>query len=204
MSHAVQSPDPLLERLLMFVGEGGDVFTPARDVITFEGIRQMTDIVGDRNPAYCDPLFAKKSVFGEIIAPPASALSWAQNGWEPVPGTDWVGPDGIRRFRQDPNSKRRQGSEPNQAADPAAQLRAVLHEAGFVAPAVTNGEVEFVRQMRVGDRLVYSNAKVEAVVGPKKTALGTGYFVTTSSRVRDLQGEDVCRMRFVIYHSKPH
>ena len=168
----------------------------ARDRITIEGVRQMVESVGDQNPIYTEEEFASKSRFGTIIAPPYSVLSWSVRNWEFVPDADWTGPDGHRRYRQDPNPKRLGGQRDSRSNEPFAQMRQLLNDHGYTSIAVTTGEAEFARQLTIGDQLSYSSRRVESVVGPKRTALGEGYFLTTSVDVRDQAAALVCRMRF--------
>jgi uncharacterized OB-fold protein len=56
----------------------------------------------------------------------------------------------------------------------------VLDEAGFTSVVATNCEQEYHRYLRHGEHVAVS-AMLESVTGPKRTALGEGWFVTTRS-----------------------
>jgi acyl dehydratase len=79
---------------------------------------------------------------------------------------------------------------------------AVLAEAGFTGTLATNSELEFVRYLRLGDRLE-SSVVLEAVSERKSTRLGVGYFVTWLTTYTDAVGEVVGRQRFRIYKFRP-
>ncbi|MGH3738504.1 MAG: bifunctional MaoC family dehydratase N-terminal/OB-fold nucleic acid binding domain-containing protein [Micromonosporaceae bacterium] len=64
--------------------------------------------------------------------------------------------------------------------DPLGAMMAVLDEAGFTAVVATNCEQTYHRYLRVGERLSVTS-RLEEVTGPKRTALGEGWFVTTRS-----------------------
>ncbi|TNC29030.1 bifunctional MaoC family dehydratase N-terminal/OB-fold nucleic acid binding domain-containing protein [Amycolatopsis alkalitolerans] len=64
--------------------------------------------------------------------------------------------------------------------DPLGAILAVLDEAGYTSIVATNSEQSYRRLLQHGER-VASTTKLEGVVGPKRTALGEGYFVTTTT-----------------------
>jgi hypothetical protein len=53
----------------------------------------------------------------------------------------------------------------------------MLHEAGFTGVVATNCEQTYDRYVRLGEEL-RTTSRFEGVTGPKRTALGEGYFVT--------------------------
>ncbi|AYH43533.1 MaoC family dehydratase N-terminal domain-containing protein [Azoarcus sp. DN11] len=181
------------ERLSAFVGKGGERFTAARDVVTREGIRKMIEVVGDRNPVYRDVEFAAHSVHGAIVAPPGSLISWWQNCFEPVASTDWVDEQGIRHFRLDPLPAR--GTAAAATSTPYDEALRILASAGYTSVAGVGGELRIKRYPCVGDRLSYSDQRLESLVGPKRTGLGTGYFPTRTTYVRDQHGHAVAEIR---------
>ncbi|WP_406072434.1 OB-fold domain-containing protein [Streptomyces sp. NBC_01020] len=63
------------------------------------------------------------------------------------------------------------------------ELFALLDGAGCTAVVATDCEQEYLRDLRPGDRITF-DAVIESVSERKKTALGTGYFVTTRMDVR--------------------
>lgn len=64
------------------------------------------------------------------------------------------------------------------ADDPLHAMMMVLTEAGFTAVLGTNCEQSYDRYLFVGEQVRVATA-LESVVGPKQTAMGTGYFVTS-------------------------
>jgi hypothetical protein len=117
-------------------------------------IRNWAEAIGDANPVYADAGAAARSVHGGLVAPPAMAQVWTMGGLHPVrDGTD---------------------------DDPLHLMSAVLDEAGFTSVVATNCEQEYHRYLRPGEHVAVS-ATLESVAGPKRTALGEGWFVTTRS-----------------------
>ncbi|GHF04919.1 DNA-binding protein [Amycolatopsis deserti] len=88
--------------------------------------------------------------YTEGIAPPAMAQVWTMNGLHGQRAAD----------------------------DPLGAMMAVLDEAGYTSVVATNSEQTYHRYLRVGEHVSASTA-LESVVGPKRTALGEGWFVTT-------------------------
>ena len=66
------------------------------------------------------------------------------------------------------------------AGDPLSAMSAALDEAGFTSVVATNCEQTYHRYLRHGER-VEVRSRLRDVVGPKRTALGEGWFVTTES-----------------------
>jgi uncharacterized OB-fold protein len=86
----------------------------------------------------------------EDVAPPAMAQVWTMFG--------------LRGERPDD--------------DPLGAMITVLDEAGYTSVVATNSDQTYHRYLRYGEQ-VSVTAKLDSVVGPKKTALGEGWFVTT-------------------------
>lgn len=125
----------------------------ARDPVNLPAIRNWTDAIGDTNPLYTDAEFAARSVHGELVAPPAMVQVWTMPGLQPPL------PDGAD-------------------TDPLGQLMRTLDEAGFPAVVATNCAQTYHRYLRHGE-LLSLRAELTEVTGPKRTALGEGWFVTT-------------------------
>ncbi len=87
------------------------------------------------------------------------------------------------------------------ADDPLGLMSAVLDEAGYTSVVATNCDQEYSRYLRVGERIAVRTRLLD-VVGPKRTALGEGWFVTTRSTwlVAD---EPVATMDFRILKFRP-
>jgi uncharacterized protein len=125
---------------------------PARDPVNLPMIRNWAEAIGDANPVYTDAEAAARSVHGGLVAPPAMAQVWTMRGLHPAADDD----------------------------DPMGQMSAVLDEAGFTSVVATNCEQEYHRYLRHGEQVAV-RSRLESVTGPKRTALGEGWFVTTRS-----------------------
>jgi uncharacterized OB-fold protein/acyl dehydratase len=64
--------------------------------------------------------------------------------------------------------------------DPLGQMSNVLDAAGYTSVVATNCDQEYHRYLKIGEQLSVRSALLE-VTGPKRTALGEGWFVTTRS-----------------------
>jgi uncharacterized protein len=125
----------------------------ARDPVNLPAIRNWTDAIGDTNPLYTDADFASRSQHGQLVAPPAMVQVWTMPGLQPpAPG----------------------GGD----ADPLGQMMKTLDEAGFPAVVATNCSQTYHRYLRHGE-LLSLRSELAEVTGPKRTALGEGWFVTT-------------------------
>lgn len=62
--------------------------------------------------------------------------------------------------------------------DPLSRMMTVLTDEGYTAVLGTNCEQTYERYLRVGEQVRVTSA-LDSVVGPKNTAMGTGYFVTS-------------------------
>jgi uncharacterized protein len=80
-------------------------------------------------------------------------------------------------------------------------MSAVLDEAGFTSVVATNCEQEYHRYLRHGEQVTV-RARLESVTGPKQTALGEGWFVTTRSTWY-AGAEPVASMLFRILKFRP-
>jgi acyl dehydratase len=163
---------PLLERLRALVGAKNPPEI-ARDPVNPAMIRHWCDAMTDANPVYTDPEFAARSVHGGLVAPPAMLNAWNMPG---LPG--------------------RRGD------DASMNPMRALDTAGFTSVIATNSEHEYVRYLRVGDRLHATNELVE-VSEEKQTALGLGHFVTSRTTYRTEGGEEVGRMFFRLLKFRP-
>lgn len=109
----------------------------------------------------------------EQVAPPAMLQVWCMRGLTPPPA------DTVQ-----------------------TRLRTLLRDAGYVGVVATNCTQDYTRDLRPGDHL-REERMVESVVGPKRTALGDGFFVTTRSRFDDAGGETVAEMTFRVLYFRP-
>ncbi len=69
--------------------------------------------------------------------------------------------------------------------------------AGYIGVAATNLEQDYLRELRLGERVTEA-ATLESVSDEKKTGLGSGFFLTILHEFRVDDGEVVGRMRFRI------
>jgi uncharacterized protein len=123
-----------------------------RDPVNQPMVNNWVEAIGDENPLYVDPDAAAASVHGELVAPPAMAQVWTMGGL---------------------NAKR----DPE---EPLYATMAMLDEVGYTSVVATDSEQTYLRYLRAGEQ-VSLTSRLESVVGPKRTALGEGYFVTTKN-----------------------
>jgi uncharacterized protein len=154
---------------------------PAPDPVNLPMIRHWVQAMGDTNPVYTDAGAAARSVHGGLVAPPAMTQVWTMRGLQPAGGEDSVG-------REEP-------------ADPLGLMSAALDEAGFTSVVATNSEQEYHRYLRLGEHVTV-RSRLEGVTGPKQTALGEGWFVTTRSTWY-VGTEAVASMKFRILKFRP-
>lgn len=161
------------------MGSGGPSDAP--DVVNLPMIRHWVDALDDRNPVYLDESIAAASRFGGIVAPPAMLQAWTMAR----PRIEGIAARGGAADEIDPTSP-----------------IAILTDGGYPATLATNSELEFVRYLRIGDRL-RSETALESVSERKATGLGLGYFVTWVTTFTDDLGEVVGRQRFRILKFAP-
>ena len=85
--------------------------------------------------------------------------------------------------------------------DPLGQMSRVLDEAGYTSVVATNCDQTYHRYLKLGEQLSV-RASLLDVTGPKRTALGEGWFVTTRSTWFS-DGEPVATMDFRILKFRP-
>jgi uncharacterized OB-fold protein len=110
---------------------------------------------------------------GERVAPPAMAQVWTMYG--------------LR------------GQRP--ADDPLGAMVSILDRAGYTSVVATNCEQTYHRYLRVGEH-VSVTSRLGDVTGPKRTALGEGWFVTTLSTWY-AGDEPVAEMMFRVLKFRP-
>ena len=159
-------------------GSGKPMVAP--DPVNQAMIRHWCYALEDMNPVYLDPEFAARSRFGGIVSPPVMLQSWT------------MAPPKISGIAE-------RGGVPVEIRE---NPMAFLDEAGFTGTVATNSEFEMERYPKLGD-LLSATTVIEAVSEEKKTALGTGYFLTWVTTYTDEQGEVVGRQRFRILRFKP-
>jgi uncharacterized protein len=108
-----------------------------------------------------------------IVAPPAMAQVWTMGGLHYSRTSD----------------------------DPLGKIIEILDDAGFTSIVATNCEQTYHRYLRLGEEVSLS-ATLEDVVGPKKTGLGEGWFVTVKN-VWTVDDEPVAEMLFRVLKFAP-
>jgi uncharacterized protein len=155
------------------LGESGPRAAP--DAVNLPMIRHWVQAMGDTNPVYTDAGAAARSVHGGPVAPPAMTQVWTMRGLRPAGGGD--------------------------PGDPLGLMSAALDEAGFTSVVATNSDQEYYRYLRPGEQVTVRSS-LEEVTGPKRTALGEGWFVTTRSTWY-VGTEAVASMMFRILKFRP-
>ena len=85
--------------------------------------------------------------------------------------------------------------------DPLGAMSALLEEAGYTSIVATNCDQAYQRPVRIGEHLAIRSRLLD-VTGPKRTALGEGWFVTTRSTWTSA-GEPVATMDFRVLRFRP-
>ncbi|MBO9524468.1 MAG: OB-fold domain-containing protein [Nocardioidaceae bacterium] len=111
--------------------------------------------------------------FGDGEAPPAMAQVWTMYGLNPE----------------------------RPANDPLHGTMQILDAAGFTSVLGTNCDQTYARPVKVGEQVAITT-RLESVVGPKKTGVGEGYFVTTENTWK-VGDEVVATMQFRVLKFKP-
>ena len=131
----------------------------------------------DRNPLYTNEEYARKSKYGGIIAPPPAAQAFREGPWpEPEKNEETSGYGDT--------------------------LRETLHKAGYTQTVATTNGWEFLRPLRVGDRISVKR-RLASVSTEKKTRTGVGFFVTNEQIYLNQRGEKVAVQSFTTLHFKP-
>jgi len=147
----------------------------ARDPVNLPAVRNWTDAIGDVNPVYTDADVAARSIHGGLVAPPAMVQVWTMPGLQPHPADD--------------------------GTDPLGLMMRALEEAGYPAVVATNCAQTYRRYLRHGE-VVSVRAELADVAGPKRTALGEGWFVTTKNTWYS-GGEPVAEMDWRVLKYRP-
>jgi uncharacterized OB-fold protein/acyl dehydratase len=113
-------------------------------------VNNWVEALGDANPIYVDEAAARDAGHEGLVAPPAMIQVWTMGGLHGARSGD----------------------------DPLGQMMTLLDGAGYTSVVATNCEQTYHRYLRPGEQVSVTTT-LESVVGPKKTALGEGWFVTT-------------------------
>lgn len=155
----------------------------AWDTINPAMVRQWCEVMGVDNPLYTDETYAKTTEFDGIVAPPAMLQSWCEAG-----------------FYQD-------NYAPGSSDENPYSVLKTIESQGYAAVVAVNSELSFDRYVKMGEKLYYTT-RFDAISDEKKTALGTGFFVTLVMSYfsqADDGGEDdkVGELLFRVFKFKP-
>lgn len=164
-----------LNELRAGIGTTGEA-SVARDPVNAPMIRHWCDAMTDHNPVYTDPAAAEKSVHGGLVAPPTMLQAWSMLGLIPRPS--------------------------GASADPQGRALSALDAAGYSSVVATNCEHEYLRYLAPGE-LLSGRVTLTDVSAEKKTGLGIGHFVTSTTSYTNQDGEEVGRMLFRLLKFKP-
>jgi len=145
----------------------------ARHPVNQPMVDHWLDVMGDENPIYVDDDAAKAAGHPGIVAPPAMIQVWTM-----------MGLGGVR-----PDD------------DPLSKILGLFDDAGYIGVVATNCEQTYHRYLRPGEEVSVS-AELTDVVGPKRTALGEGFFITQKITWQ-VGDEDVAEMMWRIMKFKP-
>ena len=85
--------------------------------------------------------------------------------------------------------------------DPLSKILGLFDDAGYIGVVATNCEQTYHRYLRPGEEVSVS-AELTDVVGPKRTALGEGFFITQKITWQ-VGDEDVAEMMWRIMKFRP-
>jgi uncharacterized OB-fold protein len=165
--------EALHQRIDQIKALGESAPMPARDPVNQPMVNNWIEALGDANPVYVDDDAARAAGHDGIVAPPAMIQVWTMRG--------------LHGARSDD--------------DPLGLMTAALDDAGYTSVVATNCDQTYHRYLRPGEQLSVT-ARLEDVVGPKQTALGEGWFVTTRSTWWS-GGEAVAEMLFRVLKFRP-
>jgi uncharacterized OB-fold protein len=132
------------------------------------------DALGDENPIYREDDAARAAGHPGLVVPPAMIQVWTMPG--------------LGRVRD--------------ADDPLWLMLTVLSEAGYPSIVATDCDQTYHRYLHP-DELLTVRSRLGEVTGPKQTALGEGWFVTTHNTWY-AGGEPVAEMVWRVLKFRPH
>ncbi len=131
------------------------------DAVNLPMIRHWVEAMDDHNPVYVSDAAAREAGYDQLIAPPAMLQAWIMRGLRASLLVEEARAAGAE-----------QGTGPNDV------MMGLLDDEGLTSVVATNCEQHYVRPLVVGDR-VLARSTIESISDPKRTALGTGRFLTT-------------------------
>jgi uncharacterized OB-fold protein/acyl dehydratase len=165
-------PDHTLD-LESLIGLSTGAVNLSPDAVNMPMIRHWIEAMGDENPVYVSDEAARAYGYDEAIAPPTMLQAWIMRGL---------------RASQLVESAREEGAE--QGDSPTDILMGLCDSEGLTSVVATNCEQQYTRPLVVGDRLMVRSS-IEDISEPKRTALGTGRFLTTRLEYRAVPNAEV-------------
>ena len=144
------NPEDILAAAEKVRARGESAPFTARDPVNLPTAHAWLDALGDENPIYTDADAARAAGHPGLVVPPAMIQVWTMPG--------------LGRVRD--------------ADDPLWVMITLLSEAGYPSIVATDCEQTYHRYLRQGELLTV-RSRLGDVTGPKQTALGEGWFVTT-------------------------
>jgi uncharacterized OB-fold protein len=149
------------EELATLVGQISGKPNLSWDAVNVPMIRHWVEAMGDENPVYLSDEAAQAAGYDELIAPPSMLQAWIMRGL---------------KVSNDIEAARAAGA--SQGNGPNERMMALLDDEGLTSVVATNCDQSYVRPLVVGDRVLVQSV-ISSISDPKRTALGTGRFVTT-------------------------
>ncbi len=163
--------------LRRFVGRAIGPVVTGRDPVNEPMIRQWCDAMGETSPIHLDREAARKTIHGDLVAPPTMLQAWVMEGWAMHEGYD------------EPKNEQH-------------RLHKFLADHGYTGVLGTNTEESYTRYLRLGET-VRAETVIAEISDEKATGRGIGYFITTRTRFTDAQGEELGSMSFRVLRFKP-
>jgi uncharacterized OB-fold protein len=160
----------LEDEIYAFIGREVCPPKPARDDVNAAMVRQWTEIIGDKNPAYTDAAWAANSIRGKTIAPPAMMYVWGQEGFAVTTG---------------------------RPADAQSDLVNVFNKHGYTGVLGTNVKQEYFKEVSAGDNVVMAMT-IDNISERKTTGRGPGYFFETLATFTNQHGDKIGTQRFKV------
>jgi len=153
------------------------VETYSWDAVNLPMIRHYCETIGLENPIYVDEAVARVGPYGCIVAPAAMLFSWTM-------------PDYTGRYPK------------GNPIDPLQETASRLSRLGFPNVLAVTLEQQYDRYPRIGERL-RKTVNTSAIRGPKKTAVGEGYFITQCSLFENEDGERLGQSHLTVLRYRP-
>lgn len=153
-------PDHSAE-LAELVGQEAGAPSLSWDAVNVPMIRHWVEAMGDENPVYLSDEAARAAGYDGLIAPPSMLQAWIMRGL---------------KASNEVEAARAAGS--SQGEGLSDRMMKLLDDEGLTSVVATNCEQKYMRPLVVGDRVLVRSV-IESISEPKRTALGTGRFVTT-------------------------